>query len=90
MLPIAYLSYENIYYMAVYVIDINEKSARGKELKQMLSTRQPAMKFYSLEEFEQQEEKALMGIMRKQGKEKLVSAAEVRNTLARLKKQAAK
>lgn len=76
--------------MALYVIDINEKSEKGKQLKRLLKTNQPAMKIYSLKEFEKQEELALMKIMNKPLKEELVSAVEIRTALAKAKKRVSK
>ena len=72
--------------MAMYVIDINEKTEKGKQLKRLLSGKQPSMKFYSLEDYEAHEENALMKVMAKRQKEEFVDASEIRNTLAKRKK----
>ena len=50
--------------MALYVIDINEKSAKGKQLKRLMTEKQPAVKFYSLDEYERQEEQAFIAVLK--------------------------
>ena len=37
--------------MALYVIDINEKSEKGKQLKRLLIEKQSATKIFSIKEF---------------------------------------
>ena len=76
--------------MALYVIDINEKSEKGKQLKRLLIEKQSATKVFSIKEYEKNEELALMKIMSKPLKEELVTASQIRASLAKAKKRVAK
>ncbi|GDX52841.1 hypothetical protein LBMAG27_18880 [Bacteroidota bacterium] len=76
--------------MALYVIDINERTDIGKALKTLLANSKTALKILSLDEYEKAEEKALMKAMDKSEKESLLSAGDTRKELLRMKKRISK
>ena len=72
--------------MALYVIDINERTGAGKALKTLLAKNTSALKIITLDDYEKAEEQALMNAMSKKGKEKLFYADETRSELLKMKK----
>lgn len=70
--------------MAKYVIELDEKTARGKAIKMLLET-EDGMRLMSVDEFEIHGEKILVREMKKADKTKLLDYAASKKEFAKLK-----
>ncbi len=72
--------------MGKYVIDINEKSNRGKALKTFLE-QNPELKMMDIEQFGALEDNALAREIRKDKKTKLLSYEDGKNEFRKLRRR---
>jgi hypothetical protein len=72
--------------MALYVIDINERNARGKAFKTLLENESTA-KLLTMQEYESMEEKVIMQAIRKAEKSAVLSYEEGKKEFSKLRKR---
>ena len=72
--------------MALYVVDINERNARGKAFKTLLEG-ESAAKLLTMQEYEAIEEKLIMQVIRKAEKSPLLTYEQGKKEFAKLRKR---
>jgi len=75
--------------MAVYILNIDEKSVRGKAFKTLLE-QEASAKLLTMEEYERAEADALMSYMQQDAGESLLSFEEGKAEFKRLRKKSSK
>lgn len=72
--------------MAIYVIDINERNARGKAFKTLLEN-ESAAKLLTMDEYEALENAVIMDSIRKTGKSPVLSYEQGKKEFSKLRKR---
>ena len=72
--------------MALYVIDLDERKPRGKAFKTLLES-ESAAKFFTLQQYETEEEKAIAKAILKAEKSSLLTYEEGKKEFTKLRKR---